>query len=363
MQSAIQFLGLEHLYPPTHSGSGDYMCPVCGEPAKPRKKKLHIDRNGNWFNCPRCGFKGGPFQFWAYYRNMPTTGPDWAKEVAKDFHSVASGATPETRKRAQIKYVSKETERLDADYVSNVYTAFLKKLKLYPKHLEDLKKRGLTESSIKKGGYRSLPQNGIQGICSELEAGGYKLIGVPGFFKENGRTSFVVYGSGYLIPCIDVQGRVVALQLRLDNANKDKRYFTISSGNEECGTRGAAHPHFSKGTRGGMLIITEGPLKANIISQFTGYSAIGVLGVNNKAQIPEMLETLKKGGEIREVAIAYDMDMLTNQRVLDAREELEKDIIKCGLAYSELTWDPGTPDSDGKFPYKGLDDYLVAKYK
>ena len=360
MQSAIEYLGLSHQFPPK-AGSGNYMCPVCGEPAKPRKKKLNIDFERNVFRCPRCDWKGGPFQFWAYFRNLSTTGPDWAKEVARDFHSVADGAAPAVRRKAEQKYQPvKESQILERNLVHKAYCAFLKKLELRPEHLADLKRRGLSDDAIKRGGYRSVPKKGVEVICRELEEEGIKLLGVPGFFKEDNHVTFVNYGDGYLIPCMDVDKKVISLQLRKSNVKDgENRYFTISSSGKREGTKGIANPHFCKG-QSNKLIITEGPLKGSIITQFTGWSTISVLGVNSLSHLPEMLTQLKKRG-VQEVRIAYDMDMLTNEHVVKALGNLEVMLASHGFAYGKLTWDPGEPGEDGKFPYKGLDDYLLAK--
>lgn len=359
MQSAIEYLGLSNQYPPK-AGSGNYMCPVCGEPAKPRKKKLNINFDKNMFRCPRCDFKGGPHHFWAYFRNMPTSGADWTKEVWKDFQSVADGASPETRSSAEAKHVSNERERLDEDHIDKVYRAFLKKLTLEPRHREDLQRRGLSDAAISSGGYKSIQQKGIECICRELEDEGYRLLGVPGFYKEDGHVTFVSYGAGYLIPCLGVDRKVVSLQLRKEKVEPGgTRYFTISSSGKREGTKGIAHPHFTGGC-GKKIIITEGPLKANIIKSFTGIPCIAVLGVNSLNGIEDMLKELKKRG-VREIVLAYDMDMMTNQHVLKALRQLENMVVSYGFAYCRLTWDPGTANTEGVFPYKGLDDYLLNK--
>jgi uncharacterized protein DUF3854 len=111
----------------------------------------------------------------------------------------------------------------------------------------------------------------------------------------------------------------------------------------------------------GPLIITEGPIKAMVIT-LAGYDAIGLNGVwcaadpkkNGDAPLtlrPE-LRSLQLLG--RKIYLSFDADQTNNPRVRHALIRLYLLLVSCGAeVYQLTTW----PLEEAK----GIDDYLVAR--
>jgi hypothetical protein len=219
---------------------------------------------------------------------------------------------------------------------------------------------------------------------------GATLEGVPGFYKDkNGDWTLKDCGSGILIPQRNSKGQIQGFQIRADDrphicrncrffikgtckcskskfcdaaVKKDSscsefkeagsRYFALSSRDEDCGTGSQTYVHFREGVRGfGDMIITEGALKADVISALSGYSVLSVPGVNSLKFLPQALRSLLNKDLCR-VIIAYDMDIRENDKVKRARDKLESLLRHLEIPYRNLSWDE---------TYKGLDDYLWAE--
>jgi len=79
-------------------------------------------------------------------------------------------------------------------------------------------------------------------------------------------------------------------------------------------------PHIAKGKKG-LLVITEGPLKADVASFLSDMTFIGVPGVNAINGIEETIFSLPV--ELRKhIHVAYDMDLRENKQVSKARKKL-----------------------------------------
>lgn len=346
MESAITHLGLQQQFPIVAT-SKDYTCPFCQ-----KKKKFNINFQKGVYKCWSCGKTGQAIRFWAYFRgfgdDISAAGKDYIKFLYGE--RKAGKPTKVILPKAQIVNefeISTITERHAA------YEAFLEMLTLTDIHKKNLLKRGMTEESIKKGEYRTAPMAATSAICHTLMSKGIVLEGIPGFYKNSTGWKFVDFGSGFLIPTRDLSGRIQALQIRTDTVNENSpRYLTISSAKRECGTKGHTYPHINRGNENFKeIILTEGPLKGDIISQYTGYPCIAILGVNATAMLPELLRELKKKGT-RYINIALDMDLHSNANVQAALVKIKHLITSAGFRYCELEWDPR---------FKGLDDYLYAK--
>lgn len=101
------------------------------------------------------------------------------------------------------------------------------------------------------------------------------------------------------------------------------------------------------------VILTEGPLKADIISQYTGLPVLAIPGVNAISLLERALYDLKNAG-LRKILIAFDMDLYENIHVQNALDRLKNMLAAYRIPHSQLVWDKN---------YKGLDDYLVANKK
>lgn len=369
LRDVVESLALNY---PIEAGKVNTLCPSCSPYHKTQKKTLNIDYANGVYRCNRCNdFAGGILDFWAYHRGVSGSSIEETRRLAKkDIDNFFNNGSKSNRKvpvaikpRNQI-LSKKEKPPVPDEYVSKVYSAFLDLLPLSSEAHNDLLKRGLTEENIIEDGYKSLPITGLSTYCTKLLDMGLVLSGIPGFYKtEEGCWSFRKMGKGFLIPTKNVKGEIYGLQLRVFNPVKDgAKYLTVSTADSENhtfreGTAGKSHPHLKVGEKGyKKVILTEGPLKGNIISHFTGYTCICVLGVNNVKEVPEMISWLKTQG-LEEVLIAYDMDKEGNIHVAKALRNLEIMLDKLRVPHRQLEW---PYDKVEKKP-KGLDDYLLQK--
>ena len=151
---------------------------------------------------------------------------------------------------------------------------------------------------------------------------------------------------GILIPVRDVQGQIQGLQVRLDNVEKRKFRWLSSNGLEEgCGAKTWVH---LAGEPRPLVLLTEGPMKADVIHFLTGQTVLAVAGVNSLSQLKPALEKLQAAG-MEKVMTAFDMDYLINPHVRAGQENLAHLLDQCGISYGTYLWDPR---------YKGLDDYI-----
>lgn len=341
MLRAVELLGIEAN---TSRRSTNVPCPLCG---KAREKKLNINFDKEVFRCAKCGFAGGPLHLWAVYRNLDASD---LSLVSKDYYaSTKSVQQPKVRKEKTVTRLDVETA--PAEVRNKTYRGLLNMLSLCEEHKEKLLARGLSEKSVIENEYRSYPLSGYKNLAGMLLSQGYVLEGVPGFYKENGTWTLLKLPAGILIPQRDGFNRILGFQIRLDDSSKGK-YITLSTGeNYSSGAKASANPHFRHGSLGlSEIILTEGPLKGDVISYFTGYSVFAVQGVNSLGSSKSALSDLRDSG-VKHILIAFDMDLKTNEHVKNALEKLKAVLAECGFTYSSLEWDPC---------YKGLDDWLLA---
>lgn len=325
-------------------------CPCCGSG---RQKKLNLNFEKNVFRCNKCGIYGGPLHLWALYRGLSA---DDLKAVARDYYQFMGSNEPLKEKIAKPKnqFYSSEIKIAPLEVRNRTYSTLLEQLSLSDTHLDNLLKRGLDEDAVRKNQYKSYPQIGLTNITDLLIEQGCIVEGVPGFYKnKSGKWCLRHLSPGILIPQRDGFGRIQGFQIRLDKS-KDCKYITLSTADFECGAKGAAHAHFRKGSKGlRTVILTEGPLKGDVISHFTDYSVLAVQGVNTTTSLKDVIEDLKEAG-MDELMIAFDMDYKKNPYVKKALGNLKRILTDCEVMFSTLDWDDNC---------KGLDDYLLCNMK
>lgn len=238
-----------------------------------------------------------------------------------------------------------------------VYTAWLEWCELLECHENHLlNARGLSLSTVTKMGLRSVPSYaGADSILSWLSKD-YDLSHVPGFCydekREQWRMRFVGQ-SGFYIPLRDEKGRIHALQIRRDTDDQRSRYWLVSTPPDEFkhGAVSGVPPHFVGFPEAETLIITEGGLKAIVASEclphvwFCGLVAVSSFDSNFGWYLRERLP------KVTSVAIAYDADWRTNEKVAAQLERLKTTLDTAGYAPTVLEW----PADQGK----GFDDYLL----
>lgn len=251
---------------------------------------------------------------------------------------------------------SREAPLASIDTRDRVYRYFLRLLDLYPRHRQDLLRRGLSEFEIKRNGYKSVPDYVPPWkICRKLIQSGLDLTGIPGFYRAKSRYggSYWTFNSSpaYFIPVLDAKGRIQALQRRMDDIRNGK-YMLFSGHSDQggcsCGT--PAHVARPKEVKDSRVWITEGQLKADIASVYLGAIVIGAQGATSwKPVVPEVLELGAK-----EVVIAYDRDQETNKEVARGKRMLAAELKKLGITVGEAIWEARSKEE------KGIDDVLVA---
>lgn len=335
------------------STSADTICPICG------KRKLHFNFKENVFNCPACGeARGGILDAWALFRNINGINKkDLYRNVKIDIEEFFDSGDINNRiiqaKKRNEEHLAEIKEEDLAPLAARDYTykMLLKELRLSDSHRQSLRNRGFSDEEIDYFDFRTMPNANLIGISSNLLAKGCTLKGVPGFYMENGKSTFVRYGSGILIPEKNCKGEISQCQVRLDNG--PIKYLTLSSGNKEGGVKGKAVCHFA-GKYGKerekieRIIFTEGPIKANFAYARLGIPVISVPGVTSTKHFKAILPELKKAG-LKKMSIAYDMDSYSNPHVHKALLKVEDFLYESDVDFEILTWDPR---------FKGIDDYL-----
>ena len=341
MADVISLLGL----PGPKDGRTSYniQCPCCDD--NPRKKHLNINLEKDVFRCPRCGFSGGMFDLYASYSGVDRRK---ARETLLARLNIDdSGVSSSSQRRRQRKKMTEECPITDIDIRDETYRALLGKLSLASDHKLGLLARGFTEEEIIKRGYKSMPVAGNAALARRLLAEGKYLSGVPGFYHtEDGRWSFVHEKRGILIPARDPDGKIQGLQLRMDNESK-RKFRWISSIGKQDGTKAECWIHLA-GQPQHTVILTEGPMKADVIHHLTGDTVLAVPGVNSLTHLEETLVYLKEHGTSH-IMTAFDMDYLANPNVDNGYARLREILSKVGMQYGTYLWDP---------QYKGLDDYI-----
>ena len=333
-------------------------CPVCHG-----KKKLNLafDKGTDGlglFRCAKCGVSGRSLHLWALYNGLPL---DDLKGAARHYHQFIGdtyGRSNVNREKITLPAANPvrivdlppaSLEKRDATYRGLLAVSILSET-----HTVSLLNRGLTKEDIERNEYRSFPLRDGTEVAQKLLSMGCDLEGVPGFFlNQNGKWQLRKYTSGILIPQRSINGLIQGFQIRLDTKSKDGiRYLSLSSKDLVKGAPGKTYCHFRKGEKGYKeIILTEGALKGDVISSLSGYSILSVPGVNSRRYLPEALHILKGKG-LQRVAVAFDMDALTNIHVQEALEKVRELLKRSHFEYYTLMWNP---------EYKGLDDYLLAK--
>lgn len=263
-------------------------------------------------------------------------------------NSSTSSPTPTVRYIEPRPIVEKaESVRLHA-----VYRTLLDILELKKPHTENLMKRGLSLETIFYNGYRSIPtQTEARQACLDLSEC-FDLSNVPGFYLEEGFWKLNCRGSGILIPYRSIERGIQGLQIRLDNGNV--KYIWLSSNEMEGGASSGSPIHYSKPELiTDEVMITEGALKADIISEFLNIPVIAMAGVT-AVNYDKLAETIKdEFSSVTKAVLAFDADWRTNEYVKAAMQKMNAALVNHGIATKLRVWD----DLD----CKGYDDYLLKR--
>ncbi|HHM12541.1 MAG TPA: DUF3854 domain-containing protein [Planctomycetaceae bacterium] len=265
-------------------------------------------------------------------------------------HSVAAGNAPTPPRHAPTP--EDTTQLAPPELLYNVYSALIAALRLNPRHRRDLERRGLTAHQIDIGEYRSLPQGDRPGTAREvaLRFADGDLARVPGFVRRQDGSWELRGASGLLIPVRNLEAQIIAIKIRRDNSDNGPKYCYMSSKSHGGpGPGSPAHvPLFARDLETTMVRVTEGELKADIVTALSGIPAVSAPGVAGWRSVPPLLRELN----VKSVELAFDADFRSNKAVKRHLRAAASGIAAEGIEVRALIWEPPVG--------KGLDDVLVS---
>lgn len=219
-----------------------------------------------------------------------------------------------------------------------VYRALLQAWRLSPAHFNSLlNERQLPPLEIERMLYRS-PDNSSRVIAPLVTRFGKTLLQVPGFFEEHGKIGFVWQGD-LAIPTITYDGKISNLRVRRDNVprgEKSKRYVYVSS-TKRLGPAAVISHHFVpalNATDQKEIWITEGEIKAHILSYRMKVNAVSIPGVGSWRQALVPIEALG----VQSATIAIDVDWKTKPEVAQAFHSLAEALKEGGYDVRIAKW-------------------------
>lgn len=296
-------------------------------------------------------------------------------------------------KHYEVAYKKVEKKKhvpADVDTLDKIYRIFISLTTLSDKHLDHLKNvRMLSDEVIEHNMFFSFPSRGmlrkfLKGIEDEFGTQDV-LKDVPGFFKRKDEKNFTFNTSkGIGIPIFNTDGRIIGIQIRLDEISKaGLRYCWFSSGfadNDEedadeettcfCGTSSGSPIDvvFPTDLKFSGVFITEGKFKAIKIAEEWKCPVISLQGVSTWAPIIDILNKLPSvinskyssftNWKIRRIYPAFDADMSRNIGVYKQlfnmtnkiEESISEEVKTVDFRIEYLFWDVNIA--------KGIDDLI-----
>ena len=399
----VDLLGLERKGQ-TRGTSFDVVCPFCGHSSASRKKKytMNINVEKDVYHCYKCGTgerNTGVLDLYSRVKYGEPAIPGQSQKIYRELMDIyTNGAYSQTfsERRERKPYEDRNIYPAADDILAIVYDALLSfpPFALNEEDLENLKKRGLTESDIKQNGYRSVPSdyrwvydqewqdyvnahrkllskahralsprfekcieerllaNYIAGqwVSKQLERKRISPKAVPGFYRIKNQWAVNIF-PGMIIPTRNEKGQIVCMQIRLRRVQEgDLRYLTVSSGGlPEGPTANISRAHFPldncKIKKGTLVYITEGPLKADVIvsilkqkKELNGKAFVAIHGISNLNDLEKCFDRFAERG-VGQIVDAYDMDKFTNIHVAKGSAVMHRKAEERGFNVLVLYWD------------------------
>lgn len=392
IDEVVDLLGLVRS-PKSRVGAATYMvrCPFCGDTDQGYHMKIDVAHGV--YHCYTCGNgqKGtGTLDLYARVR-MGTThrkgsggnGKELLKALRRDLGQEYDLPNNVVKRKARPKPPKIPASTVASD--ANLHRAYhfiltFPELHLSYNHQKKLRKRGLNDRSIRRNEYATVPDNfswvkayteyqdiyyqenlGTEArkyektqkikadrliaglvLAGEMQKRGISPKGVPGAFKLGTRWCFILR-EGMLIPTRNRKGQVVALQTRTDTG--DLRYLTMSASGLPYGVeKDISRTHFPLGnaklSTNPEVLITEGPLKADVIACLYGKPVylMAIHGVSNTKELNGIFRDLVIAG-VNRLGNAFDMDKLCNVHVRDSSKALNEIARNAGLSVYQKCWD------------------------
>ena len=309
--------------------SRSFPCPVCGRP-----DWCSVSENGETVKCMRVASDSS---------KEDATGATYFLHRMTDHVEVPSHAP---RAAAAPAELAGEGDR------DRAYRALISRLQLVVGHQQDLRRRGLSSEQLLTRGYRSWPPFARRReICEWVGrvTGGIDLRTVPGFVMGKfGGLTLAGGEDAYGIPCRDVEGRIVGMQLRHDRPELGSKYvFLLSTKHGGPSPGYLTHVPLHTGSTAEVRV-TEGFLKSDVATALGGVLTIGMSNCSAYRQLPPILTGLG----VRRVALCPDADVRSNPLVSRGTLATAAALQGAGFEVSIEGW----PPSCGK----GIDDVLAG---
>jgi len=231
-----------------------------------------------------------------------------------------------------------------------IYTKLASIFGISERHISDLRSRGLSDTEIEHRGYWSITSPLTTKLFEEFKDG-RKEIGekVPGVFS--GGSLKIHAANSLMVPVRDIDGNVIGIQYRPNEIKQGgAKYLWLSSNSHGVAATSTCHfalPPVNKECKPKIVRITEGPLKADIATAYSGIRTLAIAGTGSwkvgvdgtRSILPEI------------VYLAFDMDEFSNPGVARAVVDTYDALIESGTLVQMETWDD---------KHKGIDDAFYA---
>lgn len=359
-QIALDLLKLKERH--RRAVSFDVDCPFCG-----RQGKMNINTRKNTYRCNVCddGSKrsvssGGMLDLYANVlggMKLSEAYREVCEQLGVDGYSSDRQQPPPDfwlpeppKKPPDIP----QSELAPIDVRHQTYSYLFSLLTLHPQHKDNLLRRGLTQEQLRQYGYKSTPVLGFTRLAAAVIEHGCTVEGVPGFYvNANGEwtVNFQAKCPGFLVPALDMNGRIQAAQIRLDRPAGKSKYIWFSSSERVLGTGSGSPVHFVGDPCARTITFTEGGLKGTITHCLTGETLICNAGASQSENIVRLFPKLKANG-VEEILSGYDMDLESNENVRRGCLKILSAAREHGFRAKRRQWDPVN---------KGIDDHAWAK--
>ena len=303
-------------------------CPICGRP-----KNCQVSPDGSVALCRRV-----------------TLGAFKVNDRDEAFHRLRETA-PSSLHVARRPIAP--DERADPAVLNASYSLFLGALALSGAHAAQLERRGLSQEAVTRNLYATVPtQQEARRVLAELR--GMDFDRVPGFHVSAGERRMVDTPEGFFVPVRDHRGFIVGMQVRLDRPVGAK-YIWFSSSKRLRGASPGAPLHFADSylaeRRSDRIVLTEGPLKADIVADRLHLATVAVAGIN---AAPDAIGLKLRDAfpHIKNVLLAPDADYREKPEVAKGAARIGVLLSKVGFRVYVVTWNPDAG--------KGLDDVATG---
>lgn len=237
--------------------------------------------------------------------------------------------------------------------MNSFYEWMLKRFPLTEEDYEYIHKRGIRRIDD----YGTLVNENKQFNCIEIPD--HFSDGIPGIFSSRDlKRKYVNTRTEGIFKLVrNAFGQAVGIEIRLRDEERKRtksKFRTLSSKGKHLGIEADSRQYgVYPGYKSGVLYITEGLDKAQIICERMGYTSIGIRSVSSWRYLPSDL--VEYFSEYHTIVIAFDMDYHSNPHVKQQLESLIQD-LKDRMVFNIFLaeWDRS---------FKGIDDAILAEKK